>query len=301
MTDPVGGERSGLGIASIIVAVFLFSITDATAKWLGHAGYDSAQIVFLRYSIGLGPVALVVWLSGPAALKTGRPFAHAARGALICMAIWTFFTGLKHLPLAEAIAVAFTAPLFITALSRPLLGEAVGPRRWMAVGVGFLGALVMLRPGTAAFRGEALLILVSAFAFALAMLLTRRMAATETNAAMFAYTTIAASLISLPFAVQVWRAPAIDHYWVFGMIALFGSMAAYLMIQAYRHAPAAVVAPFEYTALLWGSLIGWVLWQERPDLFVWLGAAIVILSGVYITHREARSARARLQERTAKP
>ena len=206
------------------------------------------------------------------------------------MALLSFFAGLRSLPLAEAIAVAFTAPLFVAVLSGPVLGEKVGPRRWGAVVVGFLGALVMVRPGTAAFRPEALFVIVAALAFACAMLWTRRMSRTETNAAMLTYSNVGAGLASLPFLTLVWRPPAGDDLWLFLLIGIVGGVASYLMIVAYRHAPAALVAPFEYTALIWGALFGWILWREQPDAPVWIGAAIVALASLYITHREAMAA-----------
>lgn len=280
-------DRIGVGIASILVAIFFFSLADATAKWLGQS-YAPAQIVCLRYLFGLLPVAFLVWRGGgPATLRTGRPFAHGLRALLIFTALLGFFTALSAMPLAEAVAIAFTAPLFITALSGPLLGEPVGPRRWAAVLVGFTGALIMIRPGFAAFRFEALYVLASALCFAFAMLLTRRMARTESNTAMLTYTTLGAGLASLPMMPFVWQAPADGDLWLFLLIAIAGSTAAYLVINAFRHAPAAVVAPFEYTGLIWASLFGWLIWREEVEPLVWLGAATVALAGLYITHREA--------------
>jgi len=283
------GDRPAFGMACITFSVFIFAITDAVAKWLGQEGFAAPQIVFCRYLVGLGPVAFLVWRVGPAALKTRHPLLHALRAGLIFLALVTFFAGLSRLPLAEAIAVAFTAPLFVTALSGPLLGERVGARRWLAVAAGFLGALVMLRPGTEAFRPEALFILASAMAFSLAMILTRRMAATETNVALFSYTTIGAGLASLPLALYFWQVPAAEHYGGFVFLGLLGSVAAFLVILAYRFAPAAVVAPFEYTALIWGAILGWLFWREQPQASALLGAAIIVAAGLYILYRESRS------------
>ncbi len=288
-----GKDRLGVGIASILLAVLFFAIVDATAKWLGR-DYEPAQIVFLRYVFGLLPVVAFVWRGGGlSALRTRRPGLHALRALLVFVALFTFFSGLRRMPLAEAIAIAFTAPLFITALSAPLLAEPVGVRRWAAVLIGFMGALVMVRPGAAGFRVEALWILAAALSFALAMLLTRRMTRSETNVAMLAYTTLGAGLAGLPLMPFLWRAPAGGDIWLFGLIGLVGGTAAYFVIAAYRNAPAAVVAPFEYTALVWGAILGWILWREQPEPLVWTGAAIIMLSGLYITHREAmRAARA---------
>ena len=296
--DPSVEERGqepgvGRGIACIIAAVFLLSICDAMAKSLGHAGYQAFQIVFFRYLFGLLPVAVFVWRSGPGALRSRRPIAHALRACLMFGALATFFAGLRVLPLAEAIAVTFTAPLFVTALSAPLLGEPVGPRRWAAVLVGFAGTLIVLRPGTEAFRPESLLVLCSALCFALAMLLTRWMARTETNTAMLAYSTLGAGIACLPFLGFVWRPLEAEHLWLFLALGILGGIGANFMISAYRHAPAAVIAPFDYTALIWGALLGWFLFQDRPDHFVWLGAAIIVAAGLYITRRESALRRAR--------
>jgi len=284
-----GAERPGLGITSAVLAVFLFSTADATAKWLGQT-YEPLQIVFLRYAFGLIPVAIMVWrLGGLAALRTERPLAHLLRAMLIFCALLALFTGLRRMPLAEAISIAFTAPLFITALSWPILGERVGPRRWVAVLVGFAGALVMIRPGTAAFRPDALIVLASALCFALSAVVTRRMTRTENSIAMLTYTTLGAGLASAPLVSFVWRPPELEHLWLFALIGLIGSAAAWFLIMAYRHARAAVVAPFEYLALVWAAVYGWLLWRDQPGPLVWLGAAIIALAGLYVTRHDADS------------
>ena len=283
---PPADDRIGLGIGAAVFAVLCFSIVDTTAKWLGQT-YAPIQILFFRHLFGIIPIAFLVWRGGGlGALRTRRPFAHLVRAGLLFVALLSFFTALRGLPLADAIAVAFTAPMFVTALAGPILGETVGARRWAAVGIGFLGALVMVRPGTDAFRPEALLVLLSALSFALAMLLTRRLARTETDVAIVAYTSLIAGLASLPFLGFVWRAPTDTDLGLFALVGVIGGTAAYLLAVAYRHAPAAVIAPFDYTGLIWASLFGWIVWREAPEPAVWIGAAIIALSGIYITHRE---------------
>lgn len=277
------------GIPAVIGAVFLFSFADALAKWLGQAGYDSVQIVFFRYLFGLIPVAVAIYMSGTAGLKTKRPFAHILRGLLMFAALTLFFRGLKTLPLAEGIAVAFSAPLFVTALSWPMLGERVGPYRWAAVVVGFGGALLVLRPGTEAFQPEALFIAASALFFATAVLLTRRISTTETNVAMYTYATIVAGLATLPFLPFVWVTPESTDLWSFLAIGFIGGGASYLMIVAYRNSPAALNASFDYSALIWAAILGWIFWGETPDLVVWMGAAIIVAAGLAITYRESRT------------
>ena len=292
MSEPSASERQaadrvGLAIASSLAAVVCFAVMDATAKWLGQ-DYPAVQILFFRYFFGLLPVAVFVWRSGGlAALRTRRPLLHVLRAGLLFVALGLFFQALKGLPLAEAIAVAFTAPLFITALAGPLLGETVGPRRWAAVVVGFIGALVMVRPGSAAFQPDALLVLASAFSFSLLVTLTRRMTRTETNVALLTYSTLFAGTLSLPFLPFVWQPPAGEDYGLFVLMGMVGGIAAYLIIQAYRNAPVSVLAPFDYTALIWGALLGWLIWQEQPELPVWIGALIVSAAGLYIARRES--------------
>jgi drug/metabolite transporter (DMT)-like permease len=212
---------------------------------------------------------------------------HLLRVALALSMTICFFAGLRYLPLAEAVSIAFTAPLFVTALSQPLLGEQVGVRRWVAVIAGFLGAAFMLQPGTAAFRVEALLVVVAALFFALTMLLTRRMSTTETNTAILAYSTSGACIGSIPLAATVWQPPAMEHMAVFVLLGLVGGVGSYFMILAYRNAPAAVVASFDYTALIWASLFGWILWQETPGAEIWIGASVIVGAGLYIIRREA--------------
>jgi drug/metabolite transporter (DMT)-like permease len=279
-------DRVGKGIAMILTAVMLFSVCDALAKWLGLAGYSAPQIAFFRYLFGLIPVAIMVWKSGTGVLKTRRPFAHALRALLMFASLISLFNGLRWIPLAEAISIVLTVPLFITVLSYPVLGERVGPRRVIAAVVGFVGVLIMMRPGSAAFQVESLWLIAAALFFASAMLFTRRISRTETSVSILAYTTIGAFVASIPMAGLDWTTPSTEHIWVFLTIGMLGGTASFCMILAYTNAPAAVVAPFEYTALVWAAAIGWLVWAETPGLAVWIGAAVIVACGLYITRRE---------------
>jgi len=214
----------------------------------------------------------------------------------VLLAIYTFFWGLRFLPLAEAVALAFLAPLFVASLSVPLLGETVGPRRWAAVGVGFLGMLVMLRPGAEVFRWEALLPAAAAFGYALAMILTRRLSRQDSNAAIVFWGTLLGCLVSSLFLPFAWRTPPLADLGLLAMMGVVGSLSMYVLTVAYRAAPAAVVAPFEYSALLWGVLLGWLIWRELPDAWVWAGTAVIVAAGLYILHREQRAAGAQRKE-----
>ncbi len=283
-------DRIGLGIAGILIGMFAVSIMDALAKWLGE-GYPIAELVFFRNLFALPPALFILWRQrgGRASLVLRWKTGHVLRAILALGATFTFFLGLRYLPLAEAISIAFAAPLLVTALSVPILGERVGPHRWAAVMAGFVGVLVMTRPGAEAFRPEALYILAAALCYALAMLVTRRLARSDTTPAIMLSSICIAILLSglaLPFG---WRTPLGVDFWLLALLGLVGGFGMYFMTQAYRYAPAAVIAPFDYTALLWGTLFGWLVWHELPGANVWLGAAIVIASGLYIVHRETRA------------
>ena len=284
-------DRIGLGIASMMVAVAAMSLMDAVAKWLGQ-GYPIVEIVFFRNIFAMAPIFFIVWQGGGRpALRIGWGFGYLLHTAFGLVAIFAFFTGLRYLPLADAIAIAFVAPLFVTALSVPVLGERVGARRWGAVIVGFLGVLVMTRPGAEAFQPAALLILAAALFYALAMLVTRRQARTDSTPSILLYTTglsLAVSAALLPFG---WRSPSSEDLMLFALLGLIAGGGKYFFIQAYRYAPAAVVAPFDYTALIWGTIMGWLVWHELPGPHVWLGVAILVASGLYIIHRETRLGR----------
>lgn len=279
-------DRIGLGIAAMIAGMATMASMDAMAKWLGE-GYPIGQVVFFRNAFGILPILVIVWqLGGFAVPSTRRWRLHLLRGLLAITAQLSFFTGLRYLGLAEATAIAFAAPLMVTALSVPLLGEKVGPRRWAAVAVGFAGVLIMVRPGPESFQAAALLILLAAFSYAMIMLTTRMLARSDSNAAILLFgssTSLALSVLLLPFA---WKTPDLADFAVFAALGLTGGTGMFFITQAYRHAPAAVVAPFEYVALVVAAILGFLVWREIPDLYVWLGAAVVIGAGIYIFYRE---------------
>lgn len=279
-------------IAVMCAGVSCLSVSDALAKWL-VANYDPIQIVFLRNVVALPIVGAFILASrGRTALATSHLRVHVLRGLLSVGAALAFFSALGILPLAEATSLVFAAPLFITALSVPLLGEHVGWKRWMAVIVGFAGVLVIVQPGAATFQAASTLPLAAALLYALIMLSTRWIDRSESTWTMMFYMSLFPTLFSGLAVLPFWRALQIADLPFIVAIALFGTIGVTLISHAFRLGHAAVVAPFDYTALIWASLLGWLVWGEIPGGWTWAGAVVIIASGIYIVLREARTARA---------
>lgn len=279
------------GVVLMCIGVALLSFNDAFAKTL-TANYAPLQILFLRNLIAL-PFAVLIALrmGGTSALFSSRPKAHLLRGAMWILATVMFFTSFRYLPLAEATALLFVAPLFITALSALLFGEAVGKFRWTAILAGFAGVLIVVRPGSATFEAVSLLPIGAALLYAFMMLSARWLEARESVWTVLLYLTGTGALMSGLIVFLVWKPVRIEDLWLFMAIAFFGTAGMTMMTQAFRSAPASVVAPLEYSALLWATGLGWLIWDEVPDQLTFLGAAIVIASGMVIIWRERRRRR----------
>ena len=278
------------GILMMVLAVFLFTCMDAVVKWVGQT-YPTGQIVFFRNLLAFLPVLLFVGRTGGVAvLRTTRLGGHFLRGIVGLAAMASFFAAYALLPLGEAVAIGMSGPIFMTALSMPLLGEQVGVRRWSAVVVGFMGVLLMTRPGAEALAPGALLALSGAVFYALAMISIRKLSRTEHPTAIVFYFTLFATLAaaaSLPFGQ--WITPkSLTDLGLLITIGLIGGFAQFAMTHAFRLAPIAIVAPFDYLAVVFAMVLGYAVWGDLPDAWILGGAAVVILSGLYILHRETR-------------
>ncbi len=279
-------DRPAMGIALMLVGIAGFAMMDATIKWL-TADYPVAQIVALRSWFGLPLLSLfALWGGGVKLLRTQRPLRHFGRYLLVLALSFGFFWALSQMKLVDAIAITFAAPIFITALSVPLLKEPVGLHRWMAIGVGFCGVLVMLRPGVGVFQWAALVVLGSAVVYALLMITTRAFKTTESTASLMLYPQLGMSLSGIIFAPFFWVTPSLADLGLFAIAGMFGSVGVMCVTHAFRLGPVAVISPFEYSALIWAVLLGYLLWGELPDMITLLGAVIVISSGLYIIYRE---------------
>ena len=279
-------DRPALGIVLMLAGIAGFAVMDATIKWL-TADYPVAQIVALRSWFGLPLLALfALYGGGVKALKTRRPFVHVGRYLLVLALSFSFFWALSQMKLVDAIAITFAAPIFITALSVPLLKEPVGLHRWVAISVGFCGVLVMLRPGAGVFQWAALVVIGSVVVYALLMITTRAHKSTESTAALMLYPQLGMTLTGIILAPFFWVTPSLVDFGLFAIAGMFGSIGVICVTHAFRLGPAAVISPFEYSALIWATLLGYFLWDELPDSITLVGAVTVISSGLYIIYRE---------------
>lgn len=277
-----------LAILTICAGVAFLVGNDALAKLLTDR-YAPIQIIFVRNLIAVPIIAAVVLgMFGARALRTNHLRVHAFRGLLMVMGGWLYFVGLKHLPLADATSLVFSAPIFITALSVPLLGEHVGWRRWGAVLLGFVGVLVIVRPGGATFQIASLLPLGTAVFYALFMISARWIDRSERLMTMMLFAMLFPLVFATPGALAVWSPVQTGDIGLFLGTAVLGSLGLALIGQAFRMAPAAIVAPFDYTALVWAALFGWLIWGDLPGFWTITGALIIVVSGVFIILRETR-------------
>jgi drug/metabolite transporter (DMT)-like permease len=271
----------------MLIAVACFSLMDAGMKQLS-ASYPTLQVTFLRGAASL-PFVLV-WVlatAGPRSLVPKRWALHLLRGALGMAMIGCFVYALRSLPLSTAYTIYFVAPLLIAALSVPLLGEHVGPRRWIAIGIGLVGVLVVLRPGVGgiiSFPG--LMVLLAATAYALAAITVSMLTRTDTPQSMVVWFLVIMAVGAGLLAIPDWQPLQLGHAALIAGMGLAGAGGQVALTRAFQLGEASLIAPLEYTGLVW--VIGWDLlfWGALPDRFTWLGAAIIVASGLYLLHRE---------------
>ncbi|SLN23259.1 Riboflavin transporter [Roseovarius gaetbuli] len=301
-------QRSNLtGAAFALAAVMCFSLNDVGIKFLSD-DYALHQVVFIRAMIGIIAFVTCVmpFTGGTSLLRTRRPVVHLIRGLCVVSANMCLFLGLAALPIADAVAVFFVSPLVITVFSVIFLYETVGPRRWAAVAVGFVGVLVIVKPGTAAFQLASLLPIAAAFLYATLHMLTRKIGGTETAPTMAFYiqlTFVVASLAiglglgdgrfagmghpSLEFLFRAWVVPDPGDYPIFVMLGISAMLGGLCISQAYRLSEAAFAAPFEYVAMPMAIMWGVTVFGTWPDQSAWIGIALIIGSGLYLLWRES--------------
>ena len=266
-------------------------VGDAFNKHL-VAPYSPFQILFIR-SLGSLAVLLgfVLVRGGIATLRTQRPFTHALRVGVMLTAMILYNLSLKYLMLAETVTLFFAGPLFLTALSAPMLGERIGWRRWTAVVVGFAGVVVVMQPGTDAMHPAALLAVGDALFYAFVNIATRSLSRTESSLSLVVFSNIGICLgtgVGTPFQ---WVTPAPLDVAILAGLGAAVVVAQYFHVTALRFAQVSLLGPFEYSAIFWAALIGFAVWGEVPTATVWAGIAIIVGSGLYILYRESTVAR----------
>lgn len=281
-------ERRLLGIGLVLFGYFSFAVIDSCAKWLMLHGLPPLEVMFVRYA---GQFLIIVALFAPqkgtAIAETRRPVLEIVRSLCLLGSTVCNFTAIVYIPLTVTASINFTMPLVVCALSIPLLGEKVGWRRWLAIIVGFAGVLVIVRPGTAAFHPAMLLSFLGVTFTAFYFLLTRKLAGVDSTTTQSFYAAGVATLCLAPFAFGGWTWPQRVEDWVpfflIGAMAMLGHQAITL---AHRYAPASVLAPFNYSLIVFLTASSWLVFNQPPDVWIFVGAPIVIGSGLYIWLRE---------------
>jgi drug/metabolite transporter (DMT)-like permease len=276
------------GIGLMLLAMLLFSTSDVVAKLL-TARLDPVQIVWGRYLFNSALVAaLVAARLFPSPAGASRPGLQLARGAGMLGSAVIFVFALGSVPVAMATAVGFVSPLFIMALSIPVLGERVGWRRWTAAAVGFTGVLVVARPGAADFNPTVLLPLASAACWAVAIVLTRKMGEGEAPERTYSWTVLSGLAGASLLVPVVWVAPTAAEWGLLAVLGLLAGLGHYAVLRACLYLPASALAPLSYSQMVWALALGFAVFSTVPDGMTLLGAAVIVGSGVYIALRERR-------------
>ncbi|MDP6775053.1 MAG: DMT family transporter [Rhodospirillales bacterium] len=283
---PFRTTDSRRGILWILFAMMLFVGQDAVAKYLMSISYPVEQVVWARFAFNmLFIVALFVGrLPGVARSRNYR--LQMWRSALLLMTTVLFYMALNTVPLADANAIFYLSPVIVTALSMPLLGEHVGPRRWIGVAISCLGALIILRPGTEMMQPSMLLALAAACTISLLQIATRQLSRYDGPMTTLFYTALVGAVVMSAVVPFHWSAPDAWGWVLFCVLGLFGAASHYAMIKALEVAPAPTIAPFIYTNLIWSTALGFMLFGDLPDLWTVAGALIIAASGTYIFYRE---------------
>ena len=275
-----------VAIGLFSLAMMIFSATDGAAKYLS-ADIAPQQIIFLRYVVVSVLILLFCICRGQRnLLKTAQPKLQILRGLCMASSGLLIYFALKHLPLELCAAISFVSPLFVTALSIPLLGERVGLRRWIAVLIGLLSVLIILRPGGVSFQLAMLLPLGASLCWATGLTLTRLMRDREQALTVLAWSSLVGVVALSPLVWSVWLTPNASQWMILILLGVFNGLGQYLVIRAFMLASASLLAPFSYSIIIWSMLIGLIVFNSFPDGITLIGTAILIAAGLYIWYRE---------------
>jgi drug/metabolite transporter (DMT)-like permease len=279
-------KRPIIGVALMLGAMAVLPCIDVIAKILGREGLPVLQIVWARLALGaILTLPFALRITGPAGLWPARPWYHLARSALLVAATFSFFMSLKWLPIADALAIFFVQPLIVTLLSALVLRETVGPRRLMAVAVGFVGTLIIIRPGLAEVNPGSWLALGAGAFLACYFVMTRAIAG-QAHAMVTTFQTAllgGAILTAVIWTVWVWPTPA--QWLLFVVLAFIATFGHLMIVRAYDHAEASLLAPLSYTEMITSVVLGWIFFRDFPDFWTFVGVSILISCALYISGR----------------
>ncbi|GJD47493.1 Riboflavin transporter [Methylobacterium crusticola] len=284
------GDQPLRGIVLVVVSTVFLSSSDAIAKYL-TGSLSGVEIAWLRYA-GFVAVMLAAALvrnavrGGPSPFRSARPGLQVLRGVALLGSSLLFLAGLRGLPVAEATAIGFVSPIFVTALSIPVLGEKVGARRWLAALVGLAGVLVIVRPGTSAFQTAALLPVASALCWAGALVITRKINGYDAPQTTMTWSALVGFVLLCGIVPFVWATPSLEQVGIGAAIGLISTAGHWIVTIAYRHAPASTLVPFSYSQIVWAALLGFFAFNTVPDLYVGIGVMVIGASGLYTARRE---------------
>jgi drug/metabolite transporter (DMT)-like permease len=275
-----------VGIGLMCAALICFSCLDATAKWLNRS-FDPLLTVWWRYAASVVLVSFLInpW-SKPGVIRTNRFWLQVTRSMLLFLSTVANFIALQYLQLAETISIIFSTPLMVALIAGPLLGEWVGPRRLVAIGVGFIGVLIITRPGMG-MHPAILLSVAGSVAYALYAITTRILAAHDSSQTTMVYSGLAGFALMTPLLPWLWATPSSPTAWIlFLSLGFYGAFGHWLLILAHARAPAAILSPFIYSQIVWMLALGYIVFGDWPDAWTLIGAGVVIASGLYLLYRE---------------
>jgi drug/metabolite transporter (DMT)-like permease len=286
-------DRRLAAILMMLVAFLVFTGIDTSAKWLVQAGIPATEVVFIRYATHLAlALGFILPREGLRLFHTKAPRLELLRGLFLVASTFFNFFALKYLPLTVTVAIFFAAPLVVCALSIPLLGEKVGIRRWSAIGVGFLGVLIVTRPWGASFHWAMGLAIGALCCASMYFVITRKLAGIDSAGTQQFFASLVAVVVVLPLLALGWVWPTSPADWLaFALIGVFGWGGHQLATVAHRLAPASVLAPFVYIQIIYMTASSWLIFDTAPDIWVLAGAAVVMGAGLYVWLRERQLAR----------
>ncbi len=282
---PHNAESTTTGILLMVGAIATFTIIDGCAKFL-IGSVPPMMVVFARYGLSLLYVVGLMWWTGALTLKSDHRSLQILRGVLLFSSTLMNFLALQYLRLDQTSAIFFSNPLWVCALSPFLLGERIGPRRWAAVIVGFLGVLLIIRPGADGFHWAMLLSVTVAVITALYQIITRKIGGRDPALVSLLLPSIVGTALAMPLGIVNWHVPAWGLVGLMLLMGFAGGVGHHLLIRAHTLAPAPTLAPFIYTQIIWMIIVGFVVFGDVPDIHTLIGAAIVVSSGLYVYYRE---------------